>query len=311
MDIGGFLVPGPDSVDQPLPGMEETGDEPAAEGEQTPRPAAGPRQGSRRSQAEAAAARSPGHSVQPLAGVAKGWRGNGITECEFEELDYWYPDVRVVASSSRCTYLTLGVGLFRDWDVSARLVLELPHPSVAWRARPVVTMSKRAEPIKPGSIRWHPPSYLLKRESMVPPVRAWAWWHGGIAHGSLIVSHHRQPDFSICACLPHQWIRGVHPLVDYVGMCTSWVGKTLHEIEMGFYPGLQHYPEWTRVERDRGNEYCGCGLPRRYGDCCRQADLQLSKKQLDRARRDSQGVYFDDLIQERRRGTPPTGFLCL
>ena len=105
--------------------------------------------------------------------------------------------------------------------------------------------------------------------------------------------------------MPHQWIRGVHPLVDYVSMCVTWFARVLHERELGVYPGPQHYPEWTRVERDRRDEFCGCGGSRTYSECHRQSDFSLSPAQLERARLDSHNYYYGDLRRQRRATKPP------
>lgn len=305
IDVGGFLVPGPEPGPSCNPGKENQGDErPAGEGQEAGS-AAGPRQ---RPQAEAAATGAAAHALGLLTA---NWRGNDITAAELEELDYWYPDVRAVSSSSRSVYLGLTAGLFRDLPFRARLVAELPRPEFAAMCRPLVRVADPAAPTSPGSIRWRSPSFQLVRPvPLVPSVRVWAMWEGGPAHGTLIVSHHRQPDYSICACMPHQWIRGVHPLVDYVGMCVSWVAKVAHEREIGFYPGPQHYPEWTRIERDRPREYCGCGSHRRYGDCHRSTDRALSLQTLRERRGATHHEYFADLMRQMRPTRPPRTVLA-
>lgn len=299
IDVGGFLVPGPEPAPSHGPGKETQGYERPAGQEQEARSAAGPRQ---RPQAETAAPRTAAHSLGSLTG---NWRGNDITAAEFEELDHWYPDVWVVASSSRFVYLSLTAGLFRQLPFRARLVIELPRPEFAAASRPLVRVATLTTPATPGSIRWRPSSFRLVRPiPLVPGVRVWAMWLGGPAHGSLIISHHRQPDFSICACMPHQWIRGVHPLVDYIGMCVAWVGKTVHERELAVYPGPQHYPEWSRVERDRATEYCGCGGPRRYWECHRANDRAMSPHELHEQRAISHRAYFADLARQMRAERP-------
>ena len=123
--------------------------------------------------------------------------------------------------------------------------------------------------------------------------------------GTPVISHHRQPDLSICACIPHQWVRGRDAIVDYAGMTVCWLAKVLHEQTLGWYPGLQHYPGWIRRERDRPAEFCGCGAPERYGSCHRDADQALSHQQLREAERLSRIVYFDELARERRPMRPP------
>jgi hypothetical protein len=142
---------------------------------------------------------------------------------------------------------------------------------------------------------------------MVPAIRAWAVWLGGAVHGAMVISHHRQPDFSICACMPHQWIRGIHAFVDYVGLCVSWLGKALHERELGRYPGPQHYPEYMRVNRDRPDEFCGCGAARLYAECHRNGDRTISPTTLRAMEAQSRWAYYADLARQGRAGAlPPT-----
>lgn len=307
IDRCGVIVPGQTTAPFLCPGNEQTSNECAAE---EAGPAAGSRSRSRRSQAEAAAS---GAAAYTLGHLRPNWHANGITSAEFEELDYWYPDVRVVAISSTIVYLGLTTQLFQTLPFRARLVLEVPRP--VW-ARPTMPFMPWRFPgsIAAALARTLAAPWVANPEGampvrfvpMVPPVRAWAMWVGGMAHGTMVLSHHRYPDFSICACMPHQWIRGVHPLVDYVGLCVSWLGKALHERELGRYPGPQHYPEYTRVDRDRVDEFCGCGAMRRYAECHRDGDRSLSKDALHMMETLSRRAYYADLARQgRARGLPP------
>jgi hypothetical protein len=287
IDVGGVIVPGADASDLFSPGKEDnSADEPtAAAGPAGARagdgPAAGSRSG-RRAPAEAPT-RSAAHAVGQLTAELRrrfgDWSGNGITEGEFEELATFYPDARVTASSSRFAYLGLSAVPLPALGVSFRFVLEVPHPRYVTDRSP---------------------------HRMVPQVRAWARWHGGPAHGALVISHHRQPDISICACMPQDWRRGRNLLVDYVGMAVCWAAKVQYEQLTGRYPGTQHYPEWSRRERDRVDEFCGCGAKRAYGACHRARDLQLSRAELSRMEGQSRRAYFRELAIERRPTRPPT-----
>jgi hypothetical protein len=301
VDVGGVLVPGPDFTVPFTSGKEEQQHERTEEAG----PAAGPWSGPRRPQAEATPS-AAAHPVRHVSTLQTNWQGNDINENEFDELEATYPDVRVVSSSSRCEYLGLTIRPFLSLPDAALLVLEVPRPEFATHARPSVRMHAHGRVVTVGQITLHPPDfYLSGAPPMVPPVRAWARWVGGPAHGALVVSHHRQPDFSICACMPYQWIRGVHPLVDYVGMCVTWFARALHERDLGTYPGLQHYPEWSRIERDRGDEFCGCGAVKTYAECHRRSDFALSAERLESSQAEVQSCYFADLRRQHRAAGPP------
>lgn len=302
--VGGFLVPGEaSSLNSPRGEEQPQNHEYTSEGPKAGS-TAGPWQGPRRPQAEAAARTTP-HSVK-----------RRVIDRDLEELIRYHPDARVTeVSSSSFPHLgiELTVGLFRALDFRATLALEVPLltreelrlPSLSADYGVTGTGEVRAF----GPIRCYHPSPWLHRsgyaDPLVPDVRAWAWWRGGPFHGAPIESHHQNPDRGICACKPADWILGVHSLVDFVGMCISWIGKTLHEREVGFYPGPQHYPDWRRLERDRPDEYCGCGEgQRRYRDCCREADRRLSAYQRWHSRFISEQAYFAELRRQRRSDAP-------
>ena len=313
IDVGGFIVPGRGPAASLAPGATEDLNHaqrpPQAErsAPEQARSAAGSR---KRSRAEATAATDP--ATQALGAIGP-WAANGITAAEFGLLADYYPDVRVVVSRPDAIYLSLTAGLFADLPFRARLTLEVPRPTTVLRTLPFV-------PCQYGRLLAALPWLQLDGTPVarrplvggvhhgvpiVPPVRAWATWLGGPAHGAAILSHHQYQDLAICACMPYDWVRGAHLLVHYVGMCVSWIGKVVHERELGFYPGLQHYNEWVRVERDRPDEYCGCGRPRRYGDCCRDADRRLTPRELRDMEYISRRAYFAELARQHRPFLPP------
>ncbi len=237
VDVGGVLVPGPDFSTPFSPGKEEHRNgrarnlRPARQAEATPS--------------------APTHSVGRVSTLRPAWTGNDITKAELEGLEAIFPDVGVVASSSRLVYLGFSIQPFPSLSDSARLLLEVPRPQYATVLRPASRASIN-DLTAEGNLPWRPPG--LHRGSyvpLVPAVRAWAQWEGGITQGMPVLSHHRQPDLSICACMPYQWVRGVHPLMSYIGMCVTWFARVLHERDVGVYPGRQHYPEWSRIERVR------------------------------------------------------------
>lgn len=248
MGAGGFIVPGREPAAITTPGMEHDHDAAAArKGREwhggAPREKAGPAARARRRQTPEAA---PGASARAV-------------ECRLTSLNLdlsalvaFHPLTRVVASTEMAVYLNIPIGMIPGLPIGARLTLEVP---LVPRER--LTGSGHGEP------------------SDVPDVRAWAVWEGGIMHRQLIVSHHRYPDQAICANMAGEWIMGVHPLHDYVAFCVLWAAKELHNILFGFYPGPQHYPAAVRVQRDRSEEFCGCGKHRRYRDCCRDDDLAI------------------------------------
>jgi hypothetical protein len=231
---------------------------------------------------------------------------------DLEELRLFHPEAVVTEiSSSRFPHLVIGlpVGLFPGLPFRAELTLEVPLVSRDQLRLPSVGIDYGE--MGTPSVRWYGPTQfyqlnpLLMRpgyaEPLVPDVRAWARWVGGPFHGASIESHHQNTDRGICACKPTDWILGVNPLVDFVGMCISWIGKALHERELGVYPGPQHYGDWKRVERDRPNEFCGCGEGmKRYRECCRDADRRLTPCQLWAGRCASTRAYYDELARQRR-----------
>jgi hypothetical protein len=314
IDRCGVIVPGGRTAPFLDPGKEEANDERTAREAEEAGPTARSRSRSRRPQAEAAAS---GPAAHALGELRANWQGNGITSAELEELDYWYPDVRVVASSSRIIYLALTSRLFRTLPFRARLVLEVPRPDWAAATMPFVPWRHpgrfAAALDRALAVPWvrNPEAGMPVRfVPMVPAIRAWAAWFGGAMHGAMVISHHRYSDLAICACMPHQWIRGIHPLVDYVSMCVSWLGKMLHERELGRYPGPQHYPEYVRVSRDRPDEFCGCGAMRRYTDCHRDGDLAISVNSLRVMGATTYHAYYADLARQGRAGALPRRVWC-
>lgn len=308
VDVGGFLVPGEESSPSLDPGQEEQSNG-RATGRQEAGPATGPRQGSRRSQAEAEAEAST--ASHPLK--------RRVMSRDLEELRLFHPEAVVTEiSSSSFPHLVIGlpVGLFRDLPFRAELNLEVPLISRDQLRLP--NLGTAYGEMGTQSIRWYGPtqSYhvnpLLNRpgfaEPLVPDVRAWARWVGGPFHGASIESHHQNPDRGICACKPTDWVLGVNPLVDFVGMCISWIGKALHERELGFYPGPQHYGDWKRVERDQPHEFCGCGEGmKRYHECCRAPDRLQTPFQLWAGRYASARAYYSELARQGRPASlPPT-----
>lgn len=303
IDVGGFLVPGESSGRFLNPGKEEEIDEYAKRGAKG-RPEAGSsarsRQRSRRSQAEAEAS-TTAYAVD-----------RRLISDQLEELAQYHPlavVTEVSSSSFPHLWLRVPVGLFCDLPFRAELRLEVPLVSRFRLRLPSIRADYSHNAI--GEIKWHGPSQFYRltpglsncdyAEPLVPDVRAWARWVGGPLGGMRIESHHQNTDLGICACKPTDWILGVNSLVDFLGMCISWIGKVLHERELGFYPGRQHYGPRKRLERNRLDEFCGCGEGlKRYRDCCLDADRNLSPFQLWAGEYSGIQAYHSELKRQER-----------
>jgi hypothetical protein len=247
IDVDGFIVPGQESAHSLTPREENYAYDSTRSsfGQAAARQEARSTTGSRQRPSAEAASRSAAHTVQSLVEAAP-YLG-------LEELDEFYPEAKVAFSSSTELVLQIPIGLFQALPDRALLTLEIPLI-----ARTRLTRS------------------LSQIFTGVPDVRAWATWVEGPFSGIRVTSHHQNPDGCICACLPYQWLRGVHPLMDYISYCVTWLGKVLHEREIGFWPGPQHFGPLARLRRHQLNEYCGCGQERRYRECCYPKDLAMS-----------------------------------
>lgn len=271
MAVGGELVLGTTPTSTPLPEKETQHHEHSAAA--SGRSAAGPWAGQRTpSYAPPDSASHPVRDLRTdLLAVFGGWQGNGIDEGELEGLAEYVPDIRISVSTPRATFFAATLHPFPATGVGFRLVWEVPHPRFAIPVR-----------------------------SHVPPVRAWSRWVGGPAHGHLVVSHHKQPDFSMCVCMPHEFRRGIRPLVDYVSMCASWCAKVQYQTEYGWFPGRQHYSALDRMQRDAVAEFCGCGAERPYETCCRHQDRSRGLAAAIEENRQIRAEYFEHLKIQRR-----------
>jgi hypothetical protein len=192
--------------------------------------------------------------------------------------------------------LEVPVALFENATFGARLVLEIPTCNGLRHAGGLVSELV-------GRTFGAYPAYTLV--TCVPDVRAWSYWSGGPLEHTRIASHHENPDLSMCVCMPHEWLRCVHPLLEYVDFCTLWVARALHELVLGWYPGRQHFGERARAMRDHRLEFCGCGSDQRYQDCCRNSDLALSHFERWRRYREARSLYLSILRAQGRESGPP------
>lgn len=297
IDVGGFIVPGRGPAVSDLPGEESNNHGRTAGAAWRGRPAreeAGPAAWARQRPSSSQAA-APGASPHALE-----QRLNHL-HLDLPGLVDYHPLARVTASTEEVVYFDIPVGLFREIPIRARLTLEVPLFSRERLSRPFVESRVTTPPFE---LRLEP-----RLPTSVPDVRAWAVWEGGALHALRVVSHHRNPDTSICACLPHEWVRGVHPLRDYVAFCIVWIGKVLHERLLGFYPGRQHFGAFDRVRRDRVDEYCGCGSAQRYRDCCRDGDHRRTSFDRWREAMSARRQYLQELAWQGRTPSPPDDLL--
>ena len=265
---GGIVVSGRRAATPFFPGKEED-----SHGRRTEAAQAGSAAWAReRPPAKAAAASAPAYAVQ---------RDPALKRLIYELADYG-AEVTVVRRSARFVCLELPVGLFASLPFRAKLLIEVPT-------------------IPRSDLRAGLPGL-----GMVPDVRVWSRWSSNVPDfDGLISSHHGYPDSSMCVCMPHEWQLHRDPIIRYVDFSIEWIARALHERLLGVYPGLQHYGEKVRVERDRPDEFCGCGKALAYGACHRQSDFAMSW--LERAQRhySSQRAYRDELAaQGRAPGLP-------
>lgn len=245
---GGFLVPVTRTPAHPSRRKEQPTDVKPGQRAEEARSPAGSREGS---QAETAASDPAAHPFECILNE----------RVRLDELREYFPDVRILGSSSNCLLLTLSASIFRTLPYRARLLLEVPL-------------------VRPATLRMFVPPGLFPRGTYgvrldrvpVPDVRAWAFWGPGI----LVQAHHINPDRSICACMPHEWAWGRDSLLTYVGFCISWLGKVLHSELLGWWPGQQHHAPSVRLKRNAPAEFCGCGSSKLWDACCMERDRAVS-----------------------------------
>jgi hypothetical protein len=267
---GGFVVSGRRVTTQLTPGKEEDIHGERQQAGEEARSAARSRQ---RPPAKAAAASASAHALKRDPALAK--------LCE--DLGDYGAEPTVVSGPGRFAYVGLPVGLFASLPFRAELLLEVPLIS-----------------------RLELRNAMPKNGGLVPDVRAWSrWWSGPGGAAGLIVNHHGYPDQSMCVCMTDEWHLGRDRLITYVDFCILWIARVLHERLIGFYPGLQHYGEKVRVERDRAEEFCGCGRVASYAGCHRSSDFAMPL--LERAQRHygAQRAYREELMWQGRSDQPP------
>ena len=305
--LGGVIVPGVGAFADFHPGKEYETHEPRSEREAAGS-AAGPWSGPRPSPTETAAgssAHTVGHLTSTLSDRFGGWRGSGVTEQEIEGLAVYYPDAALTASSSRYAYLMLHANPFPALGAGFKMMYEIPHPRTVIAVGDHYKMNVNSAWTRVTGDA--DPATVL----MVPAIRAWARWQGGPLHGAPVVSHHQMPDMSMCVCLPHQWIRGPHLLIDFVSMSVLWTAKLLHERFVGSYPGRQHYAALARRQRDRRWEFCGCGADKRYDACHRADDTCTPLEELSLEHDLGRRQYLKQLYRECRPVKPPPRAWCV
>lgn len=306
--LDGVIVLG-DTASTPMdPRQELSTDEPGNEGQE-----AGPTTGPgtrRRAPSAKAASCAPAHTLRTVGHAGRGdvaAQKADVLMRDVESLAKFYPDVEVTASSSRYVYLLLHADPFPEMNVGFQILLEVP-------ARFESRLWGYEEAYSPVKWRTRTRAFHLRGNRvapLVPSIRVWACWHGGLLHGSPVRSHHQQPDGSLCVCMRCDWLPGLHPLLDFMNMSVLWTAKVLHERWLGPYPGPQHCTALVRRLRDRPQEFCGCGERKSYADCHRQEDFQRPLTELQRESDDTRQQYLNELVLEcRPLAAPPDAWKC-
>jgi hypothetical protein len=185
-----------------------------------------------------------------------------------------YPGTRVLQRSSRTADLIVPTMVFVP-PARFRIFIELP--------------------IAASDVRFR----LQAREKrVVPDLRAWVT----TASGLLMTSHHRYPDRSVCAYMLNDWILGRDPIHDLVDFCTLWIAKTLHLRFFDEWPGPQHCSARVMRARNKPDEYCWCGKPRRWRNCHMRQDLQRTQSSLLFEEIGGRKMYLSEL---KSRGLDP------
>ena len=112
-------------------------------------------------------------------------------------------------------------------------------------------------------------------------VRAWGFWcEGGTGVRWIGPRHTNYPDGSVCAfdSQDRTWTFG-NSLVTLADIYSVWAVRHLYLERFGSWPGPQSSSHpYERLMEHRDDEHCSCGQPgRRYGECCKSADLQLNR----------------------------------
>lgn len=283
ISTGGFLVPGEGQAEYTSPGKEEMSNvRSATEGAAREEDGSRARPQARAPRSETTKTDQAPHTVSPVTTdvsrahgmlCARGWD----FETELGVVTEDYPTCEIVDGTPSFAYIEMCAGLFEGLPFHARFVLEVPLISRVRLSEPVIRILTR-EPerlFRPGAV-----TGVRLPLPLVPDVRAWGFWEGELGTSEGIQSHHSYPDGAICACTANEWIRGVHPLRDYVDFLVYWAALALHERTFARYPGRQHYGEFARRRRDRSDEYCGCGSDFQYRDCHRGSDQSIHVRDL-------------------------------
>src|SRR4029079_16152381 len=266
---GGFVVSGRRNAIPFVPGEEDCNDGQREQAREKAGPATGPRQ---RPQAEAAATGAPAHAVERNPAL-RGLLG---------ELEDYGAKITVVQRSDRFVMLRTSVGLFESLPFRGQLFLDIP-------------LIARTE-LRRG----------LPKNGVVPDVRAWSrWLRGPSGAAGPIPSHHAYPDGSMCVCMTAEWHLDRDPILRYMDFCVLWMARSLHDQLIGFYPGPQHYGEKVRVERDRGDEFCGCGRAAPYALCHRGADFAMPWLERVFRHYSARQAYLNELEWQGRSSVQP------
>jgi len=273
IEPGGFITTGPDLSREDSPGKKgRRNGRQEAEGEE-------PEAGSEAGQGEGRRASSGSSTRSPAQTV-----GSRVADAlKLEELSEWYPETRVLRSSSSNTLLTIRVGVFRALPYRAYLHLEIPHDGPFWQT----TRTSAA--------------FRGDNYTFVPDVRSWAMWDFGVAPQA----DHMYPDGSLCAFMEGEWIWGVDPIHVYLDWCVCWLGRVLHDSLLGRWPGRQHCSANARARRNKPDEFCGCGGTERWRHCHMESDLARSPLERFLEEQNARDEYLKELQRRGWLSTPP------
>lgn len=137
-------------------------------------------------------------------------------------------------------------------------------------------------------------------------VQAWAFWSTVLGYQWIGPRHTNAIDGSICAFNPIDgtWKEG-GTLTHLIDLYTLWAFRQLHVEVVGWWPGRQTAQfAYERLTECNDNEWCGCkpDAPR-YGDCCKQADLEADRFTI--------AMEFVGGFLKFRPRTPPLGIVSV
>ena len=134
---------------------------------------------------------------------------------------------------------------------------------------------------------------------------AWGFWSNDEGHRWIGPRHTNFFNGTVCAFAESDraWKEGgdLRTLID---LYTVWAFRHLHLEVVGRWAGKQHAlaghePYYRRMEF-KDDELCSCPSGRRYGECCKPADMKLNGLMLKTAFEAAMGRPFHERAPPRR-----------